>query len=104
MSLRINQEITTRDGFTVPSGTIVRFNTIFQQGTFNANMNMSFYKDQDTIDNGGTNYYPANINNLGYVKTYPLNEFTGLTPTQINIDLRDYLLTIYTGGTIDIIL
>jgi len=104
MSLRINQEITTRDGFTVPSGTIVRFNTIFQQGTFNANMNMSFYKDQDTIDNGGTNYYPANINNLGYVKTYPINEFTGLTPTQINVDLRDYLLTIYTGGTIDIIL
>ena len=104
MSLRINQEITTRDGFTVPSGTVVRFNTLFQQGTFNANMNMFFFKNQATIDSGGSNYQPVNIRNLGYTKTYPLNEFTGLTPTQINIDLKNYLLTIYTGGTIDIIL
>lgn len=104
MSLKINQQIQTRDGFTVPSGTIVRFNTIFPKGTYDAHMNMFFYKDQTTIDNGGSNYYPANLNNLGYVKTYPLNQFTGLTPTQIHLDLRSYLETIYTGGTIDIIL
>lgn len=104
MSLRINQQIQTRDGFTVPSGTIVRFNTIFQQGTYDAHMNMFFFKDQATLDAGGSNYYPSNLTNLGYIKTYPVNQFTGLTPTQINIDLKTYLSTIYTGGTIDIIL
>jgi len=104
MSLRINQEIQTRDGFTVPSGTIVRFNTIFPSGVYEAHMNMFFYKDQQTIDNGGFNYYPSNLENLGYVKSYTMNEFTGLTPTIIHVDLRSYLETIFTDGTIDIIL
>jgi hypothetical protein len=67
-------------------------------------MNMFFFKDQAAIDNGISNYYPANLTDLRYTKTYPLNEFTGLTPTQINIDLKNYLSTIYTEGTIDIIL
>ena len=104
MSLKINQTITTKDGFTVPSGTIVRFNTIFPQGDYQAHMNMFFYKDQATIDNNGANYYPSELNSLGYVKDYTLNEFTGLTPTLVHVALKDYLETIYTAGTIDIVL
>jgi len=104
MSLRINQEIETKDGFVVPSGTIVTFNTIFPQGVYEAHMNMFFYKNQDVINAGGLNYYPSEINNLNYTKSYNFSEFTGLTPMQINIDLKEYLLTIYTGGTIDIVL
>jgi hypothetical protein len=104
MSLRINQTIETRDGFIVPSGTIVQFTSIFPKNTYEAHMNMFFYKNQNTIDDGGSNYYPANLTNLGYVKNYPINEFTGLTPTQIHVDLKSYLETVYTGGTIDIII
>lgn len=104
MSLKINQEITTKDGFTVPSGTIVQFDTIFPKGNYQAHMNMSFYKDQTTIDNGGSNYYPSELTTLGYVKDYELNQFTALTPTLVHVALKDYLETIYTAGTIDIVL
>jgi len=104
MSLRINQQIITREGFTVASGSIVEFTSIFPKRTTEAHMNMAFYKNQTAINNGDSNYYPSEILNLGYVKTYPVNEFTGLTPTQVHVDLKDYLLTIYTGGTIDIII
>lgn len=104
MSLKINQEITTRDGFTVPSGTIVQFTTIFPRNVYEAHMNMFFFKDQETLDTGKSNYYPINMSNYGYVKSYSVNEFTGLTPTIINQNLKSYLSTIFTGGTIDIIL
>lgn len=104
MSLVINQTIDTKDGFTVPSGTIVRFSTTFPDGVYEAHMNMKFYKDQETIDNGLNNYFPLLLESMGYTKTYTENEFTGLTPTQIHIDLKSYLETIFTGGTIDIAL
>jgi hypothetical protein len=104
MSLKINQEIVTRDGFSVPSGTIVTFNTIFPQSSCEAHINMFFYKNQEVLNAGSLSYYPSEMNNLNYEKTYNFSEFTGLTPMQIHVDLREYLLTIYTGGTIDIVL
>lgn len=103
MALRINQTIETRDGFSVPSGTIVRFQTIFPETGTELHCNMKFYKDESTINNGGKNYFPSNLNNLGYVKELTESEYTGLTTVNVHVYLKDYLETIYTGGTIDII-
>ena len=104
MALRINQDVTTRDGFIVSAGTIVKFQTIFLQDAYEFHCNMKFYKDQDTFDNGGNNYYPTELVSLGYVKSLTYGEFTGLTPVAVNTYLKDYLETIYTGGTIDIVI
>jgi len=103
MPLRINQEILTKDGFTVSAGTVVQFTTIFPAGKYEFHCNMDFYKDQFTIDNGGSRYYPDEIDNLGYVKTLSYSGFTGLTPVAVHTYLKGYLETVYTGGTIDII-
>ena len=46
MALRINQTITTREGFTVTSGTIVKFATIFPKDGTELHCNMDFYKNQ----------------------------------------------------------
>ena len=104
MSLKINQTLTTMDGFSVPSGTIVRFNSIFPEGTYDVHYNMNFYRSQDGVDSGEQPYRPSGLTSLGYVKSHTFENFTGLTVTQVHQDLKDYLLTIYTGGTIDIVI
>jgi hypothetical protein len=104
MALRINQTITTREGFSVPSGTLVKFNTQFPQDTYDVHYNMKFYRNEDSYNNGESNYFPNNLNSMGYVEIVSINEYTGLTPTIVNQKLKDYLGGIYTGGTIDIIL
>jgi hypothetical protein len=104
MALQINDTITTREGFSVPSGTIVRFNTIFPSDTLEVHYNMKFYRNQTSYDNGESNYFPMEPQSMGYVETVAANEYTGLTPTIVNQKLKDYLGTIFTGGTIDIIL
>jgi hypothetical protein len=104
MSLKINQTITTKDGFSVPSGSIVRFNTIFTEGSYDVHYNMNFYRSQEGIDSGDQPYRPLEMSSLGYVKSHTFESYTALTITQVHIDLRDYLSTIYTGGTIDIVI
>ena len=103
MALRINQEIQTRDGFTVPSGTIVKFSTTFPALDMRVDCNMNFYKDE-TMITGGTKYFPSELPNMGYSKTLTIEEFTGLTTTTVNTYIKDYLELTYTAGTIDIIL
>lgn len=104
MALKINDTITTREGFSVPSGTIVRFTTIFPRGSYEIHYNMEFYRNQTSYDNGESNYFPVEPKSLGYVETVPVNEYTGLTPTVVNQKLKTYLEGIFTGGTIDIII
>lgn len=104
MALRINQTITTREGFSVPSGTLVKFNTLFPEDTYDIHYNMKFYRNEDSYNNGESNYFPVEVNSMGYVENIPVNEYTGLTPTIVNQKLKDYLGGIYTGGTIDIVL
>lgn len=103
MALRINQEITTREGFTVASGTIVKFSTTFPKDGNQLHCNMEFYKDQAAYDNGDSNYFPSELDTLGYVKELDAAEYSALTPTQVHIYLRDNLELTYTAGTIDII-
>ena len=102
MALKINQQIITRDGFTVPSGTIVKFKTTFPSNDLRFDCNMEFYKDE-TMVTGGTKYFPSELNNMGFTISLDAAEFSGLTPTAVNIYIKDYLSTIYTQGTIDII-
>jgi len=104
MSLKINQIINTRDGFSVPSGTIVKFTTIFPEMGDEFHCNLKFYKDQLTIDNKGVNYFPDNLQDLGFVKKLTTSEYSALTPTIVHTYVKDYLSTIYTGGTIDIVI
>lgn len=104
MPLKINQEIKTKDGFSVPSGSIVRFRTIFPEGTYEVHYNMNFYINQETIDAGDSSYRPSELTTLGYVKDHEYESFTGLTITQVHQDLKEHLSSIYTGGTIDIVI
>lgn len=104
MALRINQTITTREGFSVDSGTYVTFNTIFPSGTLETHYNMRFYRNETSYTEGESNYYPIELSTLGYVNTAPYNEFTGLTPTLVHQNLKNYLSTVYTAGTIDILI
>jgi len=104
MALRINDTITTREGFTVPSGTIVMFNTIFPKGSTEVHYNMEFYRNQQSVDDGESNYFPVTPQTMGYVETVEMNVYTGLTPTIVHQKLKDYLGGIFTGGTIDIII
>ena len=104
MALRINQVIETREGFSVPSGTYVRFNTIFPASKLEVHYNMEFYRNETSFDDGESNYFPTELSTLGYVDTVAQHLYTGLTPTVVNLNLKTYLETIYTGGTIDIIL
>lgn len=104
MSLKINEEILTRDGFTVPSGTIVRFRTTFEPGVIGFTCSFNFYKDQATVDSGMRHYKPQLLINPENSWTIDYADFTGLTPTQIHVYAKDYLETIFTGGTIDIVM
>jgi hypothetical protein len=101
MPLKINENIDTTEGLTVPSGSIVTFDTIFPSGKNEAHFNMKFFTSQSALDDGKSNYFPELIPNMGYVKYYESNEFTGLTVTQVYTDLRDHLETIFTGGTVN---
>ena len=103
MALRINQEIITRESFTVASGTIVKFATIFPKDGTELHCNMEFYKNQDAVDAGDSNYYPSELKSLGYVEELDGAAYSALTPTQVHVYLRDYLELTYTAGTIDIV-
>ncbi len=104
MSLIINDTIKTREGFSVGSGTLVKFMTIFPEGKYEIHYNMKFYRNQQSYDNGESNYFPVDLSSMGYVIEVPENEYSGLTPTIVNQKLKSHLETIFTGGTIDIIL
>ena len=88
----------------VPSGTYVAFNTIFPNGKLEVHYNMEFYVSETSYQNGDTRYFPKDLTDLGHVESMPKSEFTGLTPTIVHQKLKDYLGTIYTGATIDIVL
>jgi hypothetical protein len=99
-----NQTIETREGLPVSGGTYVAFNTIFPNGKLEVHYNMEFYVDQTAYTNGSSKYFPKDLQSLGHVETMPKSEFTGLTPTIVHQKLKDYLETVYTGASIDIVL
>jgi len=104
MALRINETIGTKEGFTVPSGTLVKFNTIFPYKDLEVHYNMKFYRSQASYDNDDMAYSPSALTSMGHVEVITLEEYTGLTPTAVHQKLKDYLGGIYTGGTIDIVI
>ena len=103
MALKINQTVVSKDGFTVPSGSIVKFQTIFPLDGTELHCNMEFYKDQAHVDAGGDKYFPSEMDTLGFVKTLDEAEYSALTPTVVHTHLKTHLETIYTAGTIDIV-
>jgi hypothetical protein len=102
MSLTINQSIDTKEGFTVPSGTVVKFNTIFPYESLEVQYDLLFYRNQASYDNGEMNYNPKDLDQMSYSETMSYSGYTGITPTIIHEKLKDYLGTIFTGGTIDV--
>jgi hypothetical protein len=104
MALIINDTIETKEGFSVPSGTLVKFTTIFPDDSLDIHYNMKFYRNQTSFDDGESNYFPKELPSMGRVESVTMNEYTGLTPTIVHQKLKDYLGGVFTGGTIDIVL
>jgi hypothetical protein len=104
MALRINTAIKTKEGFDVPSGTFVIFNTIFPAQKLEVHYNMKFYRNETSYNDGEQNYIPSGLTSMGYIDYPTQGEFSSLTPITVHENLKDYLGTIWTGGTIDIVM
>lgn len=103
MALQIDTTLTSKDGASVPSGAIVKFQTIFPYEGTQVHYNMKFYRSQGDYDAGAASFLPEEVSKMGHVKSLSQAEYDALTPTKVHNHLHDHLESILGADTVSII-
>lgn len=91
MALQINVSMTSKDGGTIATGAIVKFQTIFPESGTECHYNMKVYRNAQAITDKKDTVSPVEIPNLGYVKSISADEYTTLTPAVVHANLKAHL-------------
>lgn len=101
MSLTINTELTTSDGFTVPSGSHLMFQTIFPDGKKEIHYNLKPYRDKSAYTGGTSHFVPQEFN-LGIVKALSDSEYSELNTTKVHEYLQGEIEKKIGSGTTEV--
>lgn len=95
MALKINKQLTTTDGQTIPSGCIVVLDPSFRPlRTMRFNCSLFVWLNQDTYTNPNIPYMPSVIKEFeSYIigKTMDENDYLNLSPHQVHIWAKSVL-------------
>jgi hypothetical protein len=103
MALRIDTNLTSMDGASVPSGSHVKMELYFPMTEDSYNVSMKIWRNKSAYVGGLQPYRPKEIPQLNFTKNLTPAEMSGLTPTQVHIDTKAYLETYVGEGNVDIV-
>jgi hypothetical protein len=104
MALKINKNLTAKDGSVIASGSIVKFDTNFPRTGDFIRFYIGIYRDSEAFDSGKSPVLCTEIDQYQEINL-PLSqeEYNALTPITIHEKLKAYLEGIIGQGVIEII-
>ena len=106
MALQINTALTTRSGFSVPSGAYCWLQEErAKDNKYSVRVDLIFFKDKATFDLGRTRFTPEEIpdNKLSFYQLFSAVDFANLTSTTIHNFIRAELQAILGANTVTIV-
>ena len=104
MALQINVSLTAKGGLTIPTGSIVKFVTIFPENGTEMHCNLKVYKDASTVATR-EDIYPKELSGkMGIVKQLSEGDYTSLTPVMVHTWLKAELEAIAEIGVGNVVI
>lgn len=108
MALQVNSALTTKSGFTVPSGSYVWLKE--QRGTdrqYKVEVDIAFFKDKETFDLGRERFFPLELasDKYHFEQTFTPSAYASLTAMQVHNFVKAQLETALniSSGTITVV-
>jgi hypothetical protein len=96
MALQVNKEVTTKEGFIVPSGSYIRTTLKLPYSSFDIHADLNWYKDIEEYEAGGSSFVVTNINSMSVVKELTEIEFAEalgvIEPNNSLIIFNDFII------------
>lgn len=103
MALQINKNLTTKDGGSVPSGSYVKMEVNFPMEEDSYSVLMRIWRNKGAYLGGLQSFKPIEIPNLFFEKVLTTEQISGMTPTDIYIDAKEYLEGFVGENNVDIV-
>ena len=104
MALQINTTLTANDGGTVASGSHVKLETMFPMEGLTYFNSMRIWRNEQAYINGLSSFKPIEISNLNFETELTVEEYTGITPTDVHNHAKAYLEKYVGEGNVEIIM
>lgn len=103
MALQINTQLTSKDGANVPSGSYVKIEVFFPMEEDSYTATMKIWRTEGAYEGGLQSFRPIQIPILNYTRELTPEEMASITPTQVNIDAKEYLEGYVGDGNVTIL-
>lgn len=103
MALQINTNLTTADGGSVAAGSYVKMELYFPMTEDQYSVTMKIWRNQGAYISNLASFKPLQIPSLNFTKNLTPAEMSGLTPTQVNLEVQAYLEQYVGEGNVTIL-
>jgi len=104
MALKINRELTTKDGGVVASGSCAVFSTQFPAIGYDYIARVQVYRSQAAKEANATPLDVVELTQLNFRKSLTLSDFAELTPIVIHDHVKAFLEDQLGSGTVEVLL